>query len=294
MNRAYWSEPTFKQLTNIITGPAGLAAFDFDHTLIQGDQGEALMNYIVLSGKACGDQEWFWQNWPEIAISKQDSLKKQFDAFTHYNDPLLLAQLTDDLIDVYELIRNQHGNEAAYRWSSIFFAGLTESEIGDLSIQVFERELNQDISSIVLPSGRELPTGLRIRSKMKELVADLLNRGWQVFIVTASPQIPISVLSHHWNLPKSNVLGMTLQTDNQGRLTSKIVEPYPCAEGKVKALRQVTQAPLLLAAGDSMMDLPLLEEANSALVFDRGSLVLCNRAQEKGWMIEPSKVTIES
>ncbi|MBW7858242.1 MAG: haloacid dehalogenase-like hydrolase [Leptonema sp. (in: Bacteria)] len=292
MNQAYWSEPTYKQLINIVTGPVGLAAFDFDHTLIQGDQGEALMNYIVLSGKTCANQEWFWQDWPKAALPKQDSLKKQFDAYNHYADPLLLAQWADSLIDVYELIRNQHGNEAAYRWSSIFFAGLTESEIGDLSIQVFERELSQDINSIVLPSGRELPIGLRIRPQMKELVADLLNRGWQVFIVTASPQIPISVLSHYWGLSSTQVIGMNLKTNGNGLLTSKIIEPYPCAKGKVTALRQITDAPLLLAAGDSVMDLQLLEEAKNALVLDRGSVTLRNKAQEKGWIIETSKLIV--
>lgn len=285
MNPSQWSRQAFSGLTSLLEGPPGLAAFDFDYTLIQGDQGEALMNEIVLGGHVRADEPWFWEHWPTSTHRQRNELRAAYERFRYFDDPLLLVDWMDGMIDVYEAIRNEHGTEAAYRWSSIFFAGFHEDEIGALSKKVFDHQLTVS-SSVGLPSGRELPVGIRIRPAMQELVRAMLDRKWTVYIVTASPRIPIAVLSHRWNLPAEQVIGMELRRMDDGRFGPHIVEPYPCAEGKVQALRRITEEPLLFAAGDSMMDLPLLEEAQSAMVLDRGSVTLRTKAHEKGWIVE--------
>jgi len=54
-----WSDNTQKRLDAVLAGGAGLAAFDFDHTLIHGDQGEAVMAEMVLGGHVCAGESWF-------------------------------------------------------------------------------------------------------------------------------------------------------------------------------------------------------------------------------------------
>lgn len=282
---SHWSEAAYRSLQALLNGPPGVAAFDFDHTLIQGDQGEALMVNIVLGGHIRADEPWFWEHWPEAVHGLRDELRVAFERYRYFDDPVILADWMDGMLDAYEHIRNEHGTEAAYRWSSIFFAGFDEEQLGALSKKVFDEQLKA-ATSVTLPSGRELPAGIRIRPQMQELVRLMVDRGWTVYIVTASPRIPIAVLSHHWNLQPEQVIGMDLDRMEDGRLGPRIVEPYPCAEGKVQALRTRTRAPLLFAAGDSMMDLPLLEEAESAMVLDRGSTGLRQKAHEKGWILE--------
>lgn len=289
MNPSHWSAKAFSELTSLLEGPPGLAAFDFDHTLIQGDQGEALMNEIVLGGHVRAGESWFWEHWPASTHRHRDELRAAYERFLYFDDPLLLVEWMDGMIDVYEAIRNDHGTEAAYRWSSIFFAGFYEEEMGALSRKVFDHHLTAS-SSVGLPSGRELAVGIRIRPAMQELVRAMLDRTWTVYIVTASPRIPIAVLSHRWNLPAEHVIGMELHRMDDGRFGPHIVEPYPCGEGKVQALRRITEEPLLFAAGDSMMDLPLLEEAQSAMVLDRGSVTLRTMAHQKGWIVEAMPV----
>jgi phosphoserine phosphatase len=285
MDRSHWSAATYSRLSSLLDGPPGLAAFDFDHTLIQGDHGEALMNEIILGGHVRADEPWFWEHWPSSVHRAREEQRAAYERFRYFDDPMLLIDWMDGIIDVYEAIRNELGTEAAYRWSSIFFAGFHEEELADLSRKVFENALTAR-SSIALPSGRELPAGIRIRAGLQELIREMLDRKWTVYIVTASPRIPIAVLSHHWNLLPEQVIGMELHRMEDGRLGPQIVEPYPCAEGKVRALRRRSEEPLRFAAGDSVMDMALLEEAETAMVIDRGSVALRRKAVEKDWIFE--------
>ncbi|MEQ9363571.1 MAG: haloacid dehalogenase-like hydrolase, partial [Leptospirales bacterium] len=48
LEQAGWDAPAYELLTRkILAGPPGLAAFDFDNTLIRNDLGEAVMYYIM-------------------------------------------------------------------------------------------------------------------------------------------------------------------------------------------------------------------------------------------------------
>lgn len=290
LDPALWSTESHRRLSQLLDEPPGVAAFDFDYTLIQGDQGEALMNEIILSGSIRADEEWFWEEglWPASVRSARSKLRSGFERSRHFQDGLLLNEWMDDLLDAYEAIREQEGTEAAYRWSSICFAGFTEADLAERSRSVFVASTRSVDAPLQLPSGRLLPRSLRVRPAMRALVHALQERGWEVYVVTASPRIPIAVVVDEWKIRPDHVLGMELSPMEDGRMGPAIVEPYPCASGKVAALRKRTDRPLAFAAGDSMMDVPLLEEAGTALVLDRGVLPLRERAKECGWIVEVS------
>lgn len=285
-----------EKLEEILAGPKGLAAFDFDNTLVHGDHGENCMYYLAFQGMIAANQDWFWEHISHSAVDtrKIDKLKNDLEELDVYEDQLRLVEWVDDLIDIYQIIYNDAGIEEAYRWTKALFAGLSEKELRDISRYVFEDQLRQAVTTLALPSGREIPTGLRIVSEMKNLIVKLVEKGWNVCIVTASPESLIQEVIKEWNLEEKKVRGMRLRSDN-GILLPDVIEPMTYGRGKVEALYELIDEngdetlPFRLAGGDSFTDLELMLEAENAILVDRGKEDLREIARENSFLIEPFK-----
>lgn len=302
ISQGRWTEEIYSRIQDLFDreqGP-GLAAFDFDNTVIRGDIGEACMYYIALQGMLRTDTEQFWN---ELAhplldpaeIKKLRTLSESYDSTGDIDDHL---QFVEDLLSMYEAMA-EIDLEAAYRWTRIFFAGHSPSELRSVATYVFEHERQSVEGFNQLPGGTRIATGIRIQPEIQELIHLLKESGWDVRIITASPEPIVRAIIHHWNLPESTVRGMRLQqatetgasvsseSQEQGELQPIIMEPMTFGHGKVAALREITDQPLLLACGDSITDFELLAESALAIFFDRGNAVYTTAAREKGYLIQP-------
>ena len=121
---------------------------------------------------------------------------------------------------------------------------------------------------------------------LAELIWALQRHRWQVWVITASPAAVIGVAAQHVGVPADQVLGMWCESDEHGRFVAPTREPITYRQGKVEALRERTDRPLTLAAGDAVTDLELLREAHAAIVVDKGVEELRRQAAERGWWIE--------
>jgi phosphoserine phosphatase len=90
----------------MLAGPPGLACFDFDNTLIQGDLGESVMYYILMQGLIAGDLPEFWQqlNHPCIAPEDVETWKKLWSIYKDQEDAFSYEKIAHGLIEAYESI----------------------------------------------------------------------------------------------------------------------------------------------------------------------------------------------
>lgn len=265
-----------------------VAVFDFDNTLIYGDQGINLMNYLILNLLIKGEEDWFWDenNWQYVDKEDYFNIKIKYEiAWNNRKDINLAIELLDEIYKVFYKLENID-LEIAYRWSKIIYAGFSIEELKYFSRQSFEQSLQESIEEIELPSGITIQKGLIIHPLFYKLIQELIKRNWKIFIITASPEPAIQAISDYWSIPEENVIGMKLKQNN-GILLPEIVEPYTYNEGKYLNLRQYVKDPIIIAAGDSYPDIFLLENAQIPIFLKRKNKEkLYQLAKEKNFYIQ--------
>lgn len=142
-----------------------------------------------------------------------------------------------------------------------------------------------------------LKRGLRLRDEMRELMSQMRRAGWQVFVLTASPQWEIEAFAERYAVPPQNVIGMR-RAIVDGRITADIEPPCSWGDGKLDAFNQFVtrERPPTFAAGDSVGDWKLLEWAECALLVQAQDdptqasplkeYALLNRERGENWLVQ--------
>jgi phosphoserine phosphatase len=126
---------------------------------------------------------------------------------------------------------------------------------------------------------------LAVRGAMGELLGALVAAGWDVWVVSASAEVLVRAALAGLPVRPDRFLGMRLPLVD-GRYGREVERPYPWREGKVEALRAASVTPTF-AVGDSQGDLPMMHLAGRALLVDRGSVEVRDRARAAGFWIQP-------
>ncbi len=136
--------------------------------------------------------------------------------------------------------------------------------------------------------------GNKIYEPMRFLIGLLKKNGFEVWIVTASPE-PMyqTFLGREFGIPIVNVIGVKAVV-HDGKITGTIVEPVPQDRGKKEAIETFVQDRPLLVAGNSRGDKEMIE-------YSRGIRMIINPdthvapdqsesmesyAKREGWLIE--------
>lgn len=288
--KLHW-EPEIKQVLNEIQNNDyhhPVAVFDFDNTLIYGDQGTNLMNYLISNLYIKGNEDWFWHPdlWYNTEINTIRQIKMIFEkAIQEKDNYKWRVQLLSNLYKVFHELE-RIDLEIAYRWTKIFFAGFSIEELKELSKVSFELALKQEFKDISLDDGIIIQQGIRINPLLMELVNTLRQKNWDIYIITAAPEIAIQAVSFYWNINEDHVLGMKLKQKNN-ILLPEIIEPYTYNEGKYLNIKNVVDAPILLAVGDSYPDIELLSKAKTPIFLKRkGKDELVEIARKKNFYIQ--------
>lgn len=134
----------------------------------------------------------------------------------------------------------------------------------------------------------------KIFRPMKDLIALLRENGFEVWIVSASPELMYQkFLGEELGIPVTHVIGVK-SVIHGGIITGKIVEPVPQDEGKKEAIETIVQERPLFAAGNSRGDREMIE-------YSRGMRMIINPdehvergekesvaayARRNGWLVE--------
>lgn len=163
----------------------------------------------------------------------------------------------------------ERDHAAAYAFAVEVMAGLAQPRLERLCAEFFARRY----------AGRLFPW-------VRPLLSNLGERGFPVWLCSASPRWIIEAAADHLGIARANVLGVDAELDGD-LLTRRIKQPVTCGPGKVTWLQRRGVAPVL-AFGNGDLDLDLLAFAANAVVvapFDDPPSFLVQQARARGWPV---------
>ena len=97
--------------------------------------------------------------------------------------------------------------------------------------------------------------------EMKQLVANLKEYGFEVYILTASPEFLYQrFVSEEYGIPVTNVVGAKCVV-KEGVTTGEIIPPIPQDDGKAHTIETFIKARPLIVGGNSRGDMDMLNES---------------------------------
>ena len=270
-----------------------IAALDCDETLICNDLGEAMLRFMVTRRRFHADRG-FWQLIPdrlgrEAIQAAYNAVAGRADA--EVRDTAAYRRYRAGMLSVYETLRATEGLEAAYTFAARLLRGLHERTLNDLVEEVLEYELNRPLGQEEIAGGppfqgQIVPTGIRVYREMRNLLGLLDAYGFHTYIVTSSNAYVVRGLARRIGFPPERVLGVELGL-NGAVMNDRVSDPTPIGEGKVEVLLDTAGRSPVLAIGDSMNDLELLENCEGlSIIMDRGDEEIVERAEQVGWWVQ--------
>jgi hypothetical protein len=299
LQSAGWRKPARRTLETLIQKGAGLnlpAVFDFDNTIISGDVGEAVLAMLAGAGR--------------LAPGTIDP--KLGPAVPVPGKGTVSVESCSDVMEYYEALLNPtvHGQsdpkplDNGYVWATQALEGLSVAEILAATSTVFRIGERSQQSFVQASEGGQRYPSPRFYQPIAELMAQLLQLRYQVWIVSASNVWSVRwMIIHGLNpllrkygarsgLPPERVIGMaTLLKDRNGKLykdsvlvrensayaalgektmkslqiTPHLEHPVPVYCGKVACILDFIGANPYLCAGDSPSDHPMLRVSRHRL-----------------------------
>jgi phosphoserine phosphatase len=241
-----------------------VAVFDCDGTVIRGDIGEAMLYYQIEEFCFKVSPADVWPDYPQRG--ELDRLYRDLrDGGGRRGDNPGFRKFADRILEWYFGQIEDGRVEKACADIVRLFAGYTVAEVRDIADATFLREVS------ALPGERRLgsrtrPSGVRFIRESRELVTELINRGFEIWAVSGSNRWSVEPVFLRLGVPRERVIGIDLVVEN-GLLTARAVEPVPIRTKKIDALRSQTHTKPLIVASDSRNDIPLLQYSADLKVF---------------------------
>lgn len=215
-----------------------VAIFDWDNTIIKNDIGDATTYWMLRHDKVLQppDKNWRFSS-PYLTDAAVTSLKAACDALADPGQPLPTSTDTacaDAIISIYEDETTKAGADAfsgwdrtriepAYAWTVQLQAGYTPDEIHAIAEQVITENLANPIGTKqTVGTTGGLNYYIRVYDQIKDLMGALQDDGFDVWISSASSRYLVEVFARYVNVEPDHVMGVTLLTDDDDRLTSNL------------------------------------------------------------------------
>jgi len=287
-----------------------VAVFDWDNTVIKNDVGAATVYHMVREGLVKRPARW--EDFGDLTNRARAQL-----AAACAGDGALLPSRENRAcaVALAGLYRDGAlpGNKAPFRpfnhrayrpttsWQVQLQAGYTPDEIRGFARQTIARLCASPVGAAGDVAGLKVEGYLRLHRAMKQLVQQLRQRGFDVWVVSASPQYVVEAFAREVGVPRDRVIGIRSVLDDAGRITHALQgcgevqdgdnRLLTYVEGKRCWIKKVIGRPAAFVAGDATTDISMLRDATGLrLVFDRGYPELMCRAlhgKGAGWLINP-------
>lgn len=317
-----------------------VATFDWDNTVIRNDIGDATLFWMVKNGKVRQPPQKSWRSTSAyLTTDGAAALSAACAGLGEAGAPLPTgtdAPCGTEILTIYTQGKTSGGKaafsgwsyrrmEPAYAWAAQLQAGYSAAESRAFAESALQENLaaaqgaKQKIGNV-----DGLNAWIRIYDQQKDLIGTLQARGWDVWIVSASPQPWVEAAAARVGVAADHVIGIRLvesggkltaniqgcggvpdgTNDGNGAVTGNSLITY--IEGKRCWINQVifgvTGAAALergadparrqrFAAGDSDTDITFLQDATDLkLVLNRNKKeLMCNAYGNAGgrWLVQP-------
>jgi phosphoserine phosphatase len=271
-----WEPQVHRTLTEIIISEQfnnKNTVFDLDDTILAGDIGDATLAVLAERG--------LLNNIP-TTLKPVLNLLGQSYKFDDFDNALAYGHVFKQATS---LLESASPNAPYYQWSAQILAGLTAHEVIDAAREAYAR-------------------GLFVRPQMADLIASLLDHGYEVWIVSASPVLLVRFIVLEFlnpmltsknisgHIAPEHVIGMTTLMQNQNQeliadypyviqnqqyahlgpevlknyyFTSMLLMPITSYAGKVMAIKERIKQKIYFGAGDSFNDMDFLIKSEHRL-----------------------------
>jgi phosphoglycolate phosphatase-like HAD superfamily hydrolase len=316
-----------------------VAVFDWDNTVIKNDVGDATMFWALRHDKILQPPGKKWAlTSPYLTPAAITALDTACGSLAAPGAPLPTstdAACADAIVNVYynEKINNADAFsgfdyrtiEAGYAWAAQLFAGYTPAEVGAIADAAITENLDaaegaqQTVGTVAGLNGY-----VRLYDQMANLIDTLQKNGFDVWVVSASPQYVVEPFAAKVNVAADHVVGIR-QVLDQGKLTYNLQGCGPVPDGTNDGAGTFTGNSLItyiegkrcwinkaifgntgataidkqadpakrqvFSAGDSNTDVSFVQDATAMkLVLNRNKTeLMCNAYRDYGgiWLINP-------
>lgn len=306
-----------------------IAMFDWDNTVGKNDFGDAITFHMIKTGKVLQPpgQDWTSTS-PYMTAAGAAALTAACGTSVAAGQPLPTNTNTacaDEMLSMY-IDNVTTGGQAAfaghnfrwleptYAWTAQLMAGYTHAEIQQFARDAITPQLTAAENTTQVIGTRTVNGWLRIYDQVADLLEVTASHGYDVWIITASPQDVIQTFAPMVGIPADHVVGIRSMVDGAGKLTYRFEgcgtladgtgAMIPYIQGKRCWINQViygdTTATAMLrrpdgdrpvfAAGDSDTDIEFMRDAQYRLVINRNKTELMCHAYYNAndrWRVNP-------
>jgi len=308
-----------------------VAVFDWDNTLIKNDIGDVYFAWLLNHDKVLRPADWS-DVCPWLTAEARQAIQAACGE-GEAGHPLSTStdlDCADELYGIYEDGQVTTGHpafvaegfdhrryEPRLSWPVHLQAGYGPEQLKAFASQAVDAALAAESGSVLTVGARHsLPAWIRIYEQTSDLARALGEHGFDVWVVSASPQPAVRAFAEHVSVADDHVVGIRSMLDAQGRFTHDLQGCGPVgpgenalvtfAEGKRcwvnKAIfgdlgegamlpRPVDEGRPFFVAGDADTDISMLVDAvGLRLVINRNKPEVMCRAYHDAdgkWLINP-------
>jgi phosphoserine phosphatase len=306
------------------TDETPLAVFDWDNTAVKHDTGDATFFWMVRNSKVRQPGGGDWSTTSQyLTAPAAAALAAACGALAPPGQPLPTgsnAGCADELVSVYadRQIRtgapafggyNHRRIDPSAAWAAQLLAGWTEADVTGFAEAARRENLDAPEGTEQLVGTSRRTGWVRYYAQMRDLIATLQANGFDVRIISASPEPVVRVWAAEFGISADRVMGT--RTDHDGDvLTSRLIpcggEPsIPYNEGKRCRINEqvfgvqgtaafdqlLKQRRQVFGAGDSDGDVTFTADATALrLVINRNQIELMCQAYanlDGRWLVNP-------
>lgn len=310
--------------------PAGrpLALFDWDNTILKNDIGDAITFHLISNDRVLQPPNGDWkQTSGYLTDAAAAALTAACGTEVPAGEPLPTRTNTacaDEILSIY-IDGKTRGGEAAfaghdhrrlepsYAWTAQLMAGHTHAEIEQMAREVAAAQLAAPVGATQVVGTRTVNAWLRIYGQVADLIKAARSRGYDVWVITASPDDVVRAVAPRVGIEPGRVIGIRSITDADGKLTYAFegcgpvpdrqqsmityIEGKRCWINKVifgdrtaAAIERRLDPRQVFAAGDSDTDIDFMRDSTYKLAINRnrGELMCyAYRNEGKSWLVNP-------
>lgn len=306
-----------------------VALWDWDNTISKNDFGDAITYWFVANNKVLQPpgQDWHVTN-PYLTDAAASALTAACGTAVPAGQPLPTTTNTacaDEILSIYDNTTTRAGADAFkpandrrnvpdFAWTPQLMAGYTHAQLQQFTSMAIAPMLAA-AEGTTQTIGTTVENGwLRIYDQQKDLIHAAQTRGFEVWIITASPQDVIGTAAAMVGVAADHVVGIRSMTDAGSKTTYRFegCGPYPdnqadiiphiqgkrCFVNKVvfgdTSANAIERRPdgqrQVFAAADTDADLEFLRDAKYKLVINRNRPDLMCHAyynEHDSWRVNP-------
>ncbi|MEV6526750.1 haloacid dehalogenase-like hydrolase [Longispora sp. NPDC051575] len=301
-------------------GGRPVALFDWDNTVVKNDVGDAMTYWMLRHDKVRQPGDWSRTS-PFLTVGAVAALRGACGAGA-VGTPLRTSADTacaDEILAVYGSGRTSTGTtafdgydhrrmEPSYAWAAQLLAGYTEREVRGFAAAARDENLGAAVGATQTVGTHQVTGWVRYYDQQRDLITVMRRAGFDVWIVSASPQPVVEVWARGVGINPGNVIGIRGET-RHGRLTYQLgscggarnvityIDGKRCfVNQEIHGVRgprafQKYRNSHVFAAGDSDTDVTFVRDATALrLVVNRNKAELMCRAYADAdgrWIVNP-------